>query len=353
MAGLKITLVNSVKPIAGSGDGITEYTYNIYMQLSKQNTVVPVYSISNSIKNDVTGLLKVNLDLRSRAKAAVTANPDVVHITNQEVGFAAAATKASNPDIPVVTTIHDISRFEKGLHRGLLQRAYNAMVRRSVTQAIKLSDFLLFDSSQTKMDVKKMFDIGRHSVVNIGIDKKYSVAAKRKQRRPFTVGYIGSFAYHKNVIMLMKAAKESKGMGIRFSIYGLGNEYETLKDYRIHNELQWVSLNGFAPENRKVEIYDSFDVFVFPSLYEGFGLPILEAQSRGLPVIIYKNCRISKEVRKYCLEARDEQHMADMIYGIKENGYDRRLQKQAASYARSFTWEKCAIETMHAYKKLL
>ena len=49
---------------------------------------------------------------------------------------------------------------------------------------------------------------------------------------------------------------------------------------------------GLALEERLIGIYDSFDVFAFPSLYEGFGLPILEAQSRGLPVIIYKYGKI-------------------------------------------------------------
>ena len=102
-----------------------------------------------------------------------------------------------------------------------------------------------------------------------------------------------------------------------------------------------------------VNIYDSFNVFVFPSLYEGFGLPILEAQSRGLPVIIYKYGKIPKEVRKYCFEAESPEHMAQIIENIKENGYNEKLRKKATEYARSFTWEKCARETLEVYKKVL
>ena len=95
---------------------------------------------------------------------------------------------------------------------------------------------------------------------------------------------------------------------------------------------------GPAPENRILNIYDSFDAFVFPSLYEGFGLPILEAQSRGLPVIIYKYGKIPKEVRKYCFEAESPEHMAQIIEDLKENGYNEKLRKKATNYARSFTW---------------
>ena len=96
----------------------------------------------------------------------------------------------------------------------------------------------------------------------------------------------------------------------------------------------------------------SFNAFVFPSLHEGFGFPILEAQSRGLPVVIYKYGKIPKEVKKYCFEAEDDEHMAQIIENLKENGYNKRKKEKATEYARSFTWEKCAIETMKVYKEL-
>jgi glycosyltransferase involved in cell wall biosynthesis len=102
-----------------------------------------------------------------------------------------------------------------------------------------------------------------------------------------------------------------------------------------------------------INIYDSFDAFIFPSYHEGEGLPILEAQSRGLPVIIYKNGKIPKEVRKYCFEAESPEHMAQIIENIKENGYNEKLRKKATAYARSFTWEKTARETLKVYNKII
>jgi alpha-1,3-rhamnosyl/mannosyltransferase len=110
---------------------------------------------------------------------------------------------------------------------------------------------------------------------------------------------------------------------------------------------------GFAPEGRKAQVYDNFDVFVFPSLYEGFGLPILEAQARGLPVIVYGKGRVSEEIRRYCFEAEDEAHMARIIRDLKENGYDERRRREAMAYARGFTWERCAEETVRIYKRVL
>ena len=81
-------------------------------------------------------------------------------------------------------------------------------------------------------------------------------------------------------------------------------------------------------------------------------MPIIEAQARGLPVIIYKNGQISKEVRKYCFDAESPEHMAQLIENFKENGYNEKLKKKATEYARSFTWEKCARETLGVYEKI-
>ena len=110
---------------------------------------------------------------------------------------------------------------------------------------------------------------------------------------------------------------------------------------------------GFVPEEKIVEIYDPSDVFMFPSLYDSFGLPILEAQSRGLPVIIYKYGKIPKEVRRYCFEAESPEHMAQIIEQLKANGYNEKERKKAMDYARSFTWEMTARETLEVYKKVL
>jgi glycosyltransferase involved in cell wall biosynthesis len=346
---MDIALVNGIRPMPGSGDGITEYAYNMYLQLSRKNRVKQVYSISRSKKNDISGLLKINSELSAKVRNAVHMSPDIVHIVNQEVGFAAAVSKSSNKKTPVITTIHDVSRFGKGLHRGLMQRAYNAMVQRSILQAVIRSDFIIFDSSQTMLEARKLFDLGDHSVVNIGISKRYSIPITAKKRNTFTVGYIGSFAYHKNVIMLLRAAKAMGNSGTKFLIYGVGNEARTLSAYKQNHSLSWVNLSGFAKESKKIAIYDNFDVLVFPSLYEGFGLPILEAQARGLPVIVYKYGKIPKEVKRFCLEAKDEFEMAHLIGDIKLNGYNKALRSRSMAYARSFTWEKCTKETMNAY----
>ena len=346
-------MINSIKPMRGSGDGISEYSYQLYLQLKKENTVKEVYAIDRARKNDIIGLIKVNTMLSSVVAAASKESHDIFHITNQEVGFAANDVRTANPENKVVTTIHDVSRFERNMHKGALQKAFNEIVKRSIKIAIKNSDFLIFNSSLTKQETLKHFRINRSAVINIGISSEFSRNISGRRNSVFTVGYIGSFAHHKNVGMLFDAAKLSKGRKTKFIIYGEGAERKNLERFKIKNGLENLRMMGFAPESRKVSIYDSFDAFVFPSLYEGFGIPIIEAQARGLPVIIYKNGKIPKEVRKYCLEADNEEHMAQIIESLKKNGYNERIRKKATEYARSFTWGKCAKETLKVYNNVL
>jgi glycosyltransferase involved in cell wall biosynthesis len=351
---MKLALINIVKPGRGSGDGITEYTYQLYNALNRMHKIDYVYAIDESKRNNISGLIRANLSMRNKM-STIRCNYDLFHVTNQEAGFASKML-SKKCTAPVVTTIHDISRFVPGLNRGVLQSAYNRMIRAYVKDAVVSSDFLIFDSNQTMNEVRKKFNVGRSGqVVNIGV--KDALINKPKVKMPdnkkFNVGYIGSFAYHKNVMLLLEAANIIDNDWYTFSVYGSGVEYERLEAYKKLNKLNSVKLMGFASEDRIVQIYDSFDAFVFPSLYEGFGLPILEAQARGLPVVIYKKGRISEEVKRYCFEAEDAAHMANIIDDLRENGYDGKMRKAAMEYARSFTWQKCAHKTSEIYRKLV
>jgi len=138
-------------------------------------------------------------------------------------------------------------------------------------------------------------------VVNNFIGKEFITKEikEKKARSKFVVGYLGTFRLRENVGEAIKAFMLLKGDSYSFEIWGKQNfEYENLVKQAANDKR--IVFRGPAPEEKIVDIYDSFDAFVFPSLYEGFGLLILEAQARGLPVIIYKYGKIPKEVRRYC-----------------------------------------------------
>ena len=229
---------------------------------------------------------------------------------------------------------------------------FHLVIKPGLESTLK-SDYILANSSQTKEEAIKLgFDKSRLFVVNLGIDKKFMAPIPlNKNKNKFIIGYLGAMRNRKNLEFGINAANAIKSKDIFFDIWGKKEfEYEYLVSISKNKN---INFKGFAPEERIVNIYDSFDVFIFPSYHEGFGIPILEAQSRGLPVIIYKYGKIPKEVRKYCFEAESPEHMARIIENIKENGYNEKLRKKSTEYAKSFTWEKSARETLEVYERVL
>ena len=83
------------------------------------------------------------------------------------------------------------------------------------------------------------------------------------------------------------------------------------------------------------------------------GIPIIEAQSRGLPVIIYGKGKIAQETSKHCFIAKDATHMAKILEELKRKGYDKRKQLAAIKYARGFTRKKEALDTLEVYRKII
>lgn len=352
---MKIAIVNTVRPYQRSGAGVTEYTYQLGKSLSASNKVTYIYTLGRVQSNDVRGLLVSFLLLVPRIWGVARKDFDVVHITNHEIGSAALLLKLFGSKAKIVTTVHDLIRMRKNLHAGLIQKAFNGIVGLNIGSALKHSDLVLFDSAQTRDEVRRKFGrVRRYKVVTLGVkDELLRRKIVKKSHKGFVVGYLGAFARHKNPAAILHVASILKqGDGYRFMLYGTGVMEGELMAYKSENGLDNVHFMGMASRTDIVKIYDSFDAFMFPSLYEGFGFPILEAQARGLPVVVFGKSAISDEITKCCLKARDEGHCARILAGLSTNGYDAHLRARAMSYARSFTWSRTARETLEAYNAL-
>jgi glycosyltransferase involved in cell wall biosynthesis len=238
-----------------------------------------------------------------------------------------------------------------GRPRALFEHALFKLIKRQVLG----SDYLTSISSlATEEAVKIGFDRKRIFTINIGIDQRFidQKLPGRKEGGKFKVGYLGNMHRRKNVIFGVRAFRQVPGRDLEFDIWGKQTwEYERLvEEARGDGRIRF---KGFAPEGNIVGIYDTFDAFLYPTSYGGFEMELLEAQARGIPVIIDKKAILPKEVRRYCLEAEDPAHAAQIITDLKENGYDQRRRKAALDYARGFTWKRTAEETVKVYRKIL
>jgi len=172
------------------------------------------------------------------------------------------------------------------------------------------SNYLTCNSTQTKEEAIKLgFNKNRIFVVNHGIDKRFFKPAKRRIHKTFfKVGYIGGMRTRKNLEFGIEAANLIKDKDIFFEVWGKKEcEYEYLRSIAKNKNIKF---RDFAPEDKIVEIYDSFDAFIFPSYHEGEGLPILEAQARGLYdvyfLLKYKGLKYEESIVAKKFEKRGE-----------------------------------------------
>lgn len=113
---------------------------------------------------------------------------------------------------------------------------------------------------------------------------------------------------------------------------------------------------GFVPDSELVALYNIAFVFVMPSLYEGFGLPILEAMSCGCSVVTSREGSL-REIGKDSVYYVDPYNANDIADGIGEIYFNENIAKEFSQkglkQAKKFSWEKAARETISIYRKVL
>lgn len=270
-----------------------------------------------------------------------------------------------------VVTVHDLAfLFYPEAAMPSLQRYLNVVVPRSVLRA----DHLLADSQHTAHDLQAVWQIPpeRITVVQGGVDHSHfrpitdpaALDAVRTRygigERPFILG-LSSLQPRKNfarLIAAFHAAQQAAQLPHRLVIGGSkGWLYDEI--FAKVQELQLtedVFFPGFIADADLPALYSAADFFAYPSLYEGFGLPIIEALACGTPVLTANNSCLP-EAGGPGARYVDAQDVTSIAAGIIELATDRALHttlRQAGQHhAAQFTWQRSAGQLLAAYTKVL
>lgn len=228
-------------------------------------------------------------------------------------------------------------------------------IHKLIMNQILGSDYIMPISSQTEDEaIKCGYPKERIITITHAIEDEFTkgkIPTKKPSQKRFTLGYMGAMHPRKNPSSAIKAFKLVAEKNAAFEMWGRAKAGSEVTAAAADDKR--ISFKGFAPEKGKIKIYDRFDAVFVPTLYDGHSKPILEAMSRGKPVIIYEYAQIPKEVTKYCLKAKDDEHAAYMIEDLIRNGYKPKERERAMKYARSFTWDRVAAQTITAYEKII
>lgn len=171
--------------------------------------------------------------------------------------------------------------------------------------------------------------------------------------------YLGTLEPRKNVETIIKAFALFKKHETNIKLVLTGNngwKYEGI--YKLVQDLDLeadIVFTGYVDENDKWAIYKMSELFVFPSLYEGFGMPVLEAMACGIPVIT-SNCSSLPEVvgEKGCMvNPYDAEKMSEYMFKIiSDKSYRNFLIQYGLERAKSFTWDISAKKMIDIYNNM-
>lgn len=270
-----------------------------------------------------------------------------------------------------VVTVHDLTplvfpdEFKSGL-KGILKWQIQKM-------ALKSADRIITDSESSKRDIVRFTDISpsRIHVVYLAageefkrINDKGLMIKKIREKYGLPekfILYVGDVTWNKNLPRLIEAVSK---INIPFAMVGkalINKEIDTQnpwnKDLVKVQEMAEQNNNvfrlGFVSSRDLVALYNAATLFVMPSVYEGFGLPILEAMSCGCPVVTSREGSIP-EIAGVSCRYIDAYDLDSIARGISEVFSNRNLQRELSAkgliQSKKFTWRKTAGNTINAYK---
>ena len=254
------------------------------------------------------------------------------------------------PGLKTVVTVHDLgAEYLPQLHQ-LKQRLYLNWV---TIYLLKNATKLIAVSKATKDDLinKIGIDLKKIEVVYEGYDKdKFKIQNSKIKNSVQAKDYylfVGTVQPRKNLARLIKAMVEISGNLVIAGSKGWDADaiYALPKKLGIEKRIKFL---GYVPDQDLPGLYSEAEAFVFPSLFEGFGLPILEAQASGCPVLTSNLSSMSEVAGKGAVYV-NPYSVESIIEGMKSlQSTANRLQliKKGLENVKKFSWENCAKETL-------
>jgi glycosyltransferase involved in cell wall biosynthesis len=242
---------------------------------------------------------------------------------------------------------------------------------------LKKADRIICISKSTQNDLLDKFNVDKNKVRLIyqGVSKKFETRSKQDsyklihrffEKNNIPIPYIEDknillsvnvLSPRKNVDSTIKAfdiCAESNPNLLLLIVGKKGWSYDKILDtYRNARNKKRIFLMDYVDEDVLISLYNIAEAFVYPSLYEGFGLPILEAQACGCPVIT-SNVSSMPEVAgngAILVDPYSVEEIAGAIYKISDQSVRNAFVQRGLENCRRFSWEKCSKDTFNVYEE--
>jgi len=272
---------------------------------------------------------------------------------------------------PVVTTIHDISYLLYPSHFSTWWTTYMKLV---MPPAVRSAAAIVCGSENSKRDIVKAYGIGcdKVRVIPYGVDhERFHPAATLDHHWAQPLGlregyvlHVGTFSYRKNIPTLLHAVAHLRAKGKwgdrqvvlagsqNLSLMGAHEVFETIRELDLSG---CVVLTDHIPGEHVPGLYAHASMLVMPSLYEGFGFPVLEAMAVGTPVVCSDTSSLPEVAGDAAIlfPPHDQEALASAIENVIQNrSLAEQLRRKGFEQARQFTWQRTAEQTIAIYREV-
>jgi glycosyltransferase involved in cell wall biosynthesis len=267
--------------------------------------------------------------------------------------------------IKLVLTIHDISF---NFFPQFIKKSDLFFLKTLIPRSFKMAAKIIAVSEFTKNEIEKNYRIPAkkiaaiHNGVNFDFFNQYVAPEKLKEiGKKYNLPdkfilYIGTLQPRKNIPILIKAMRH---LDIKLVLAGNKKAHnfdpridKTIKKYNLQEKIVFP---GWIDEEDKPALFKLARCFVFPSLYEGFGIPIIEAMSAGAPVVcsdIPALREISRDAALLCNPKNNQELSKNILKILTDQQLKERLIQSGIETAQKFTWQKTAKNMLEIYEEL-
>ncbi len=267
--------------------------------------------------------------------------------------------------MPQVTTVYDMI---SEIFPETFELPHIKETREAKSKAIKNASQIIAISETTKRDIQKVYGIQEHliDVIHLGVDYTFfatkpsegitqALLSKHHLNSPYFL-YVGGRLHHKNFIRLLKGfALSVASRDHNLAVVGTPwneDEKNLIQSLELQNKISWIPS---VPEAELPILYQNAVAFVFPSYYEGFGLPLIEAMAAGCPVVASNAGPFPELAQNAALlfDPFDENKIAQSLEAVLEPATRNRLIPLGKERAKIFSWDRLAEQHYQTYQKVI
>jgi glycosyltransferase involved in cell wall biosynthesis len=295
---------------------------------------------------NLLGMPRLPSSLRSR---------NVLHATSP------AAIPPKSKGQRLVVTVHDLA-FEE--FPGAFNRTWRTMFRMGVRAAVRRADAIITPSRNTAEDLLSHTDVDPTRVHVIPLAAALDASAADADAvldrlgiaRPY-VFFLGTLERRKNLLRLVRAYRRLAATGAPHSLVlcgamGWGSD-ELLREIALPGPGHVMRTGELGPIELDA-VFRAASVFVYPSIYEGFGLPVLEAMVRGIPTVCSNTSSLPEVVGDAALtiDPKSVSEMSEALaHLVSDHALAEKLSEKARARAERFSWAETARRTLEVYSK--